>query len=266
MTRLTRLVFLLALVMMGWAIAPNATGDIQAWAPGAMPVNLAARMVAAPDYATAKKATLRIETDKSVCSATAIDDGGEPGTHVVLTAAHCVEIGRLNDLFGIHVPDLAHMQYLTLNGRKARVVKYEFDKYDSVKLTVDLWFEHFASFGPKPKQGDITFSHGNPDGTPDMLLVGLVAGWTSEYQGVPDVMLLDRNDFYGSSGAGVFDASGRIVGVVNAVFPWPQRGWRLIAVYPQTFDTLPMTVCDAPLERDGSQRSAKCTLTPESNQ
>ena len=64
---------------------------------------------------------------------------------------------------------------------------------------------------------------------------GRVAGWVTAYGGARDVMLRDRNDWYGCSCAAVFDTQGRIVGVVNSIFPWPNKGWRLTAVYPLTF-------------------------------
>lgn len=184
--------------------------DLAEMPPHAMQFELAAE----PDYATAKLATMRYQTADAVCSATAI------GPHKVLTAKHCIEDG---------------FDGLRLGGRTARVEKVEEDKYDAAILTVDLYFLHWATFGPRPEQGDVVFSHGNPAAVPDILLIGRVAGWVDGYMGIPGVMVLDRNDWFGCSGAAVFDRKGRIVGVVNAVFPWPQKGWRLTAVYPLTF-------------------------------
>lgn len=213
MSKIRRLLVLLVLVTGTYALAPRL--GVEAYPLADMPANLAAQELAEePDYAKAKLATLRMEAWKSVCSATAIDH------HKVLTAKHCIEGG----LYG-----------LRLGGRSAIVTKVEIDKYDAVILTTDLYFTHIASFGATPKQGDVVFSHGNPAATPDILLVGRVAGWVSAYAGAPNTMLLDRNDWYGCSGAAVFDRDGRIVGVVNAIFPWPNKGWRLTAVYPLTF-------------------------------
>lgn len=212
MTRLRRLLLTLAVVSATYAFAPRL--HVEAYAPGDMPPNLAAYELAEePDYAAAKLATMRIESPGGICSGTAI------GHHKVLTARHCVD-GTTG---------------FTLDTRRARITKVEFDAHDGAILTTDLYFRHVARFGPRPEQGDVVFSHGNPSGAPDILLVGRVAGWVSAYMGARDVMLLDRNDWYGCSGAAVFDTEGRIVGVVNSIFPWPNKGWRLTAVYPLTF-------------------------------
>jgi S1-C subfamily serine protease len=206
----------LAVVIFAYAYVPRL--DVEAYPIDGMPANLAAHELAEePDYAAAKLTTLRIESPGGICSGTVIDH------HKVLTATHC--LGE----------DGAAIADMRLGGRAARIFKVEKDAHDAVILTTDLYFRHVAKFGPTPKQGDVTFSHGNPAGTPDVLLVGRVAGWVSVYAGVKNTMLLDRNDWYGCSGAAVFDRDGRIIGVVNAIYPWPQKGWRMIAVYPLTF-------------------------------
>lgn len=181
---------------------------------GFVPQPLSARHATPPAYAKTKAATLRMEMRRGVCSATAV------GHHTVLTAEHCLE----GDIEGVR-----------FNGRTARVTRIERDGNDHALLTTDLYFRHVAKFGPRPAQGDVVFSHANPDGYADLLMVGRVAGWVPLYMGMFNVMLLDRNDWYGCSGAAVFDSRGRIVGVVNAIFPWPQKGWRLTAIFPLAF-------------------------------
>ena len=206
------LVILAALLFLGFA--PN-TSEAYLLPAKRQPIHsVPFELAKEPDYAKAKLTTIRYQSKSAICSATVI------GHHQILTAKHCIEQG---------------FDGLRLGTRTAKVTKVEVDRHDAAILTTDLYFKHVASFGPEPKQGDIVFSHGNPSGTPDMLLIGRVAGWVTEYFGVTHVMLLDRNDWYGCSGAAVFDRDGRIVGVVNAVYPWPQQGWRLTAVYPLTF-------------------------------
>jgi V8-like Glu-specific endopeptidase len=171
-------------------------------------------LAAEPDYAQAKLSTIRIETPNLVCSATAI------GPHQVLTAEHCTAKG---------------LDGWRMNTRNVVITHVELDGNDHVILTTDLFFEHTAKFGARPKQGDVVFSHGNPALTSDILLVGRVAGWVDNYEDYKDVMLLDRNDWYGCSGAAVFNTKGEIVGVVNALYPWPNKGWRLSAVFKLDF-------------------------------
>lgn len=188
--------------------------DTPVYAPGDMPPNLAAYELAdEPDYDRAKLTTMRVLSPGGQCSGTAI------GHHKVLTAKHCVS-GDTGFVLG---------------DRTAVITNIEFDDHDAAILTTDLYFTHYARFGPKPKQGDVVFSNANPAGTRDTLLIGRVAGWVPSYFGAKDTMLLDRNDWYGCSGAAVFDTEGRIVGVVNAIYPWPNKGWRLTAVFPLTF-------------------------------
>ena len=210
-----RTVLLLVFGLMLMAATTSAGGLPAPYAPGAMPANLAAYALAdEPDYARAKLATLRIETPSLVCSATAI------GPHRVLTAAHCLGRGTTG---------------WRMNTRSVVITRVELDGNDHAILTTDLYFSHTAKFGPRPLQGDVVFSHGNPAATKDVLLVGRVAGWVDNFQGFRDVMLLDRNDWYGCSGAAVFDRAGRIVGVVNALYPWPNDGWRLSAIFAMKF-------------------------------
>ena len=163
----------------------------------------------APDYEAARKATVRIEMLAGVCSGTAI------GHHTLLSAEHCTSEGVTG---------------WVVNGRTVVITKVVSDGADHVLLTTDVYFKDIARMGSKPKQGDSVFGFGNPAGVPGMLQVGYVSGWVGE------VMMLDRpGDWYGCSGAAVFDRYGRVVGVVNAVYPFPIIPWRMTAIFPLKF-------------------------------
>lgn len=162
-----------------------------------------------PDYASAKTAAVRLEMQNGgTCSGSAV------GTYTVLTATHCI---------GAHAGDI------TVQGVKAAYVIVADDGNDHVLIRVTARQARIAKLGPKPEQGAVVFVHGNPSSYPDLLRIGHVAGW---FEGD---MLIDCNNWYGDSGAAVFDAEGRILGTVNSMFPWPNQGWRLTRINAMRF-------------------------------
>lgn len=168
--------------------------------------------VSVPDYAQVKPATVRLEFRSffgmGICSGTAV------GVHTILSAKHCFD----SPAGTVHI-----------DGKKAGYVIVADDGQDHVLVRVTARQDRVAKRGPKPKQGDVVYMHGNPAGYPDLLRVGYVAGWFE------NAMLLDCNNFKGDSGSAVFDRQGRIVGVVSQTFPWPNPGWKLTAAFPFKF-------------------------------
>jgi hypothetical protein len=161
-----------------------------------------------PDYAAAKPATVRLEFPGGTCSGTAVE------RYAILTARHCIT---------------AYAGEIRVSGVMAAYVVLADDGNDHVLLRVTAKQGRIAKLGPKPEQGAVVFVHGNPSSYPDILRVGHVAGW---HEGD---MLIDCNNWYGDSGAAVFDADGRIVGTVNSMFPWPNQGWRLTRINAMRF-------------------------------
>jgi hypothetical protein len=146
-------------------------------------------------YERSQPAAVRLEwPQEQVCSGTAI------GPHTLISAAHC-----FGDKTG----------WLLVNDVRADYTVIADDSNDHVLVRVSIRMAHVATLGPKPKQGDVVFTHGNPGGFADLLIVGRVAGW------VKGQMVVDSNNWHGDSGAGVLDTQGRIVGVVDQQFPWP---------------------------------------------
>lgn len=161
-----------------------------------------------PDYAAAKPAAVRLVFPGGVCSGTAVE------RYTILTARHCIK---------------AYAGEITVSGVDAAYVVLADDANDHVLIRVTAKQRKWAVIGPKPEQGAVVFVHGNPASYPDLLRVGHVAGW---FEGD---MLIDCNNWYGDSGAGVFDAEGRVVGTVNSMFPWPNQGWRLTRINAMKF-------------------------------
>jgi S1-C subfamily serine protease len=176
-----------------------------------------------PPYNAAKDVSLRLE--KKVLGGTMVCSGWMFDHHAIATDEHCIEDGT--DGF-------------VMNGRVAKVLKVVKDGNDHVLLETDLYWEHVATLGPKPRQGDAVFTQGNPDGERDILLLGHVAGFrdAAYWPGwglFHNVMLVDSNDTHGCSGAAVFDSRGRVVGQVSALYPVPNDGWKLTASFGWMF-------------------------------
>lgn len=139
--------------------------------------------------------TYRIGTqDGGLCSATAI------AKDVLLTAKHCV--GESDTV-------------VYIGGKRYGISHIEADSRDHALLWVDRRFPEWVQRGATPKKGDALSFVGNVDGFDQLYRYGHMAGW---YGGA---MVLDITCGRGDSGAGVFNESGQLVGVVSAVYAGP---------------------------------------------
>ena len=149
------------------------------------------------------RSALILRTDTGICSGTAI------GPHAILSATHCF-VGA---------------QALAINGEPVVVTDAISDGHDHTILLVDRTFTEYAEVGQAPAQGDAVFILGNPAGLRDLYRAGHVAGNT-----VSDnvrVTLYDMQDFPGDSGSGIFDAQGRLVGVISIFVGLEENGARI---------------------------------------
>lgn len=160
-----------------------------------------------PDYATPGAASVRIETETSVCSATAV------GSYTLLTATHCLKADK-----GV----------LSIEGQNATYEVLADDGKDHVLIRVSLKQASVASLGPKPSAGDVVYKWGNPMGLRRILIFGRVAGWLGD-----GTMLIDSTGYKGDSGAAYFDSKGRIVGMVSAI--GGKDAFYLVAAFPLAF-------------------------------
>jgi len=175
-------------------------------------------------YDAADAVSLRLERDNGngtvrVCS------GWVLAHHAIVTDEHCIDDG---------------LKGWAVDGRRVRFAGAMLDHNDHAILITDLYFRDVAKMGPLPQRGDEVFTLGNPDGQSDILLRSHVAGFKPEYVvdgwgTFHDLILLDSNDTHGCSGAAVFDAQGRVVGVIDALWPFPNDGWKLSAAFGLRF-------------------------------
>lgn len=158
------------------------------------------------------KTTHRLEFDDGICSATAV------GRHVLLSATHCFK--------GAHA--------LKVDGVPVAVTQIVSDGADHVLVTVSRSFAHVAVRGHPPHVGDHVRYWGNPAGLHDMYREGYVSGVVI-VKGRAATMVSIAG-FYGDSGAGVFDASGRLVGVVSILYQSTRGGYlKFMGMYPLQF-------------------------------
>lgn len=144
------------------------------------------------------------------CSGTAV------GPQLVLTASHCLDVGRI----------------VAIDDREAYALRVIHDGRDHALVRVSVTFRRWAALGPAMQQGDRVRWIGNPAGEPDMYREGYVV------RAHTDEVLIDGPSFAGDSGAGLFDSRGRLVGVLLGGKWWQSRGGAVFAVtlaYPLAF-------------------------------
>lgn len=141
-------------------------------------------------------------TKGAFCSATAV------AADTIRTARHCVQGRRLVAIDGLAVEPYGTRM---LPGDAAEVV-----------LTKEM-FDVWAEPGPPPEQGDRLHWWGNPrwlepgSSMPDVYREGVVG---KVFDGN---VMIDALVCHGDSGAGLFNESGRLVGVVVAMAPEPNE-------------------------------------------
>lgn len=151
--------------------------------------------------------TYRIGTqDGGLCSATAV------GRDVLLTAKHCIE---------------ATDSVIYIGDKRVEIKHIETDSRDHALLWVGQRFPVWVQRGATPVKGDALSFIGNVDGFDQFYRSGQMAGWYSS------AMVLDMTCGKGDSGAGVFNESGQLVGMISAVYVGPIV--RFCVSYPLAF-------------------------------
>lgn len=161
-------------------------------------------VAAAPPYPPTHEATVFLRVGPGSCSGTAV------GPNVVLTATHCAANGLW-----------------LIDGLPVQVLSRKDDGNDHTLLRVSRTFPKWAKVGKNPPQKAEVHWYGNPFPLRDMYRAGYVAGrWNG-------MILIDAPCAGGDSGSGIFDARGRLVGVLSG--EWNNRDMALTALFPLAF-------------------------------
>jgi len=165
--------------------------------------------VSVPSHTDLRATTLRLEFGSGLCSGTAIS------SDTLITAQHCLRMGG---------------PLLTVNGQKVTVVGYGKDKRDTLTVRIKgLVFKHWARMGSPLHQGSRVRWFGNPAGERDIYREGYVVHADS------NEVLIDAAAFGGDSGSGIFDDSGRLIGVLTGAKWWRSDNgltFSLVVMYP----------------------------------
>lgn len=145
-----------------------------------------------PALPVEKPATLYLAFTDGSCSGTAV------GPSLVLTAEHCLMGGPL----------------VSVNGKPAKIGAKLVDGQDHMLLVVQgVVFRRYATLDQRPfRQGQEVHWWGNPAGLRDQYRIGYVMGFEEGWA------LISAPVDSGDSGAGIFDRSGRVVGVISTKF------------------------------------------------
>jgi Trypsin-like peptidase domain len=174
--------------------------------------------------------TAQLTIDGATCSGTIV----APNT--ILSAAHCFETDDADetDKFFGHVAPPPPPTTMLVDGYKVYIIAIVTDDADHAMVKTDVTFQNHATLGPRPEVGAKVHYWGNPAKVNDAYREGYV---TSYHHGE---MAMDVNGFFGDSGAGIFDESGKVVGVMSTINIHPRQGlvFRLMGAKPLEFTPL----------------------------
>jgi hypothetical protein len=171
-------------------------------------------------------ATARLTIDGATCSGTVV------APSVILSAAHCFEEEE-NEL-GSRIPPAAAPTSILVDGYKVYIEAIVFDDADHALVKVIFVFKDHAQLGQRPAVGAPVHYWGNPAKINNVYREGYVTSYHHSE------MVMDVNGFFGDSGAGIFDASGKVIGVMSYISTHPHQGlvFRLMGAYPLEFTPL----------------------------
>jgi V8-like Glu-specific endopeptidase len=177
---------------------------------------------------TPSPATARLTIDDSTCSGTVV------APTVILSAAHCFK--EPEDEFGsiMLLPPKPLPTTMLVDGYKVYIQAIVFDGNDHALVKVSFFFKDYALLAKMPGVGAHVYYWGNPDGIRNVYREGYVTSYDHSE------MVMDVNGFFGDSGAGIFDESGKLIGVMSYINVHRHQGtsFRLMGAYPLEFTPL----------------------------
>jgi hypothetical protein len=142
----------------------------------------------------ARETAVHLQFSNGSCSGTIV------GPHAVLSATHCFSFGET----------------LRLWQQPLRILQQLDDGNDHTIVIVDRSFPVWASVADMPDLGASVLILGNPGDLTELYRHGYVAG-VEDMDGRL-VELYDIRGWFGDSGAGIFDDSGHLIGVVSFIY------------------------------------------------
>jgi uncharacterized protein Usg len=179
---------------------------------------------------TAGPVTAQLTIDGATCSGTIV------APSAILSAAHCFkeEADPIAKLFGVPTTQAPPPTSMLVDGYKVYIEAITYDDADHALVKVIFVFKDHATLGKFPTVGSRICYWGNAAKQSDTYREGYV---TSFKHGD---MIMDINGFFGDSGAGIFDASGKVVGVMSYLEAFPRQGvvFKLMGASPLEFTPL----------------------------
>jgi V8-like Glu-specific endopeptidase len=182
---------------------------------------------------SAGPSTAQLTINGATCSGTIV------APSAILSAAHCFKGEDEEDDDDPIAKFLGHVSppptFMTVDGYKVFIEAITYDDADHALVKVIFTFKEYSQLShERPAVGGKVHYWGNAAGRTNTYREGYVTSY------VKGEMVMDVNGFFGDSGAGIFDESGKVAGVVSYLTTNRREGmtFKLMGAYPLEFTPL----------------------------